>query len=63
MQGELHGAKPAEEGKKTPLPKAYGMVVRRIKDLDRPYAMYEAGDKSVFAVLSKERARDCYMRP
>ena len=44
------------------LPDTYGMVVKSIADLDRLYAMYEAGDKSVFAVFSKERARDGYMR-
>ena len=44
------------------LPNTYAMVVRSITDLDRLHTMYEAGDKSVFAVLSKERARDGYMR-
>ena len=44
------------------LPNTYGMVVRTISELDRLYAMYEAGDKSVFAVFSKEQARDGYMR-
>ena len=44
------------------LPDAYAMVVRSITEFDRLYAMYEAGDKSVFAVFSKERARDGYMR-
>nr|WP_325204340.1 helicase-related protein [uncultured Oscillibacter sp.] len=44
------------------LPDAYAYVVRSINDLDRLYAMYEAGDKSVYAVLSKEKARDGYMR-
>lgn len=44
------------------LPNTYAMVVRSITDLDRLYAMYEAGDKSVYAVLSKEKARDGYMR-
>ena len=44
------------------LPETYGMVVRSITDLDRLYAMYERGDKSVYAVFSKERARDGYMR-
>jgi uncharacterized C2H2 Zn-finger protein len=44
------------------LPDTYGMVVKSIADFDRLYAMYEAGDKSVFAVFSKERARDGYMR-
>lgn len=44
------------------LPDTYGMVVRTIQDLNRLYAMYEEGDKSVFAVFSKEQARDGYMR-
>ena len=44
------------------LPNTYAMVVRSIKDLNRLYALYESGDKNVFAVLSKERARDGYMR-
>lgn len=44
------------------LPDTYGMVVHSIADLDRLYAMYEAGDKSVYAIISKERARDGYMR-
>ena len=42
------------------LPDTYGMVVRTIRDLNRLYAMYEEGDKSVFAVFSKEQARDGY---
>ena len=44
------------------LPDTYGMVVRSITDLNRLYQMYEQGDKSVFAVFSKEKARDGYMR-
>ncbi len=44
------------------LPNTYGMVVRSITDLDRLYQLYEQGDKSVFAVFSKEKARDGYMR-
>ena len=40
----------------------YAMVVHSITDLNRLYAMYEQGDKSVYAVFSKERARDGYMR-
>lgn len=44
------------------LPNTYGMVVRSITDLDRLYQMYEQGDKNVFAVFSKEKARDGYMR-
>jgi hypothetical protein len=38
------------------------MVVRGITDLNRLYSLYESGDKSVYAVFSKERARDGYMR-
>ena len=44
------------------LPDTFAMVVRSITDLNRLYAIYEAGDKSVYAVLSKEKARDGYMR-
>lgn len=44
------------------LPDTYACVVRSITDLNRLYAIYEAGDKSVYAVLSKEKARDGYMR-
>lgn len=44
------------------LPDTYAMVVHSITDLNRLYAMYEQGDKSVYAIFSKERARDGYMR-
>ncbi len=44
------------------LPNTYGMVVRSIADLNKLYSLYEMGDKSVYAVFSKERARDGYMR-
>ncbi len=44
------------------LPDTYAMVVHSITELDRLYALYEQGDKSVYAVFSKERARDGYMR-
>lgn len=37
------------------LPDTYGMVVRTIRDLNRLYAMYEEGDKSVFAVFPRSR--------
>lgn len=37
------------------LPDTYGMVVRTIQDLNRLYAMYEKGDKSVFAVFPRSR--------
>ena len=44
------------------LPNTYAMVVHSIAELDRLYSMYEQGDKNVYAVFSKERARDGYMR-
>ncbi len=44
------------------LPNTFAMVVKSITDLERLYAMYQAGDKSVYAVFSKEKARDGYMR-
>ena len=44
------------------LPDTYAMVVHNITDMNRLYSMYEQGDKSVYAVFSKERARDGYMR-
>ena len=44
------------------LPNTYGVVVRSITELDHLYAMYAAGDKSVYAVINKEWARDGYMR-
>jgi hypothetical protein len=44
------------------LPNTYAMVVKSITELEGLYSMYEAGDKSVYAVFSKEKARDGYMR-
>ncbi len=44
------------------LPNTFAMVVRSITDFDRLYRAYEAGDKNVYAVFSKEKARDGYMR-
>lgn len=44
------------------LPNTFAMVVTSITDLDRLYALYEAGVKNVYAVFSKEKARDGYMR-
>ena len=44
------------------LPNTLAMVVRSITEFDRLYALYEAGDKNVYAVFSKEKARDGYMR-
>ena len=44
------------------LPNTFVMVVKSITDFDWLYSMYEAGDKNVYAVFSKEKARDGYMR-
>lgn len=44
------------------LPNTFAMVVRGITDLNRLYSLYKLGDKSVYAVFSKEKARDGYMR-
>lgn len=44
------------------LPNTCAMVVKSITELERLYSLYEAGDKSVYAVFSKEKARDGYMR-
>lgn len=44
------------------LPNTYAMVVKSITDLDRLYSLYEMGDRNVYAVFSKEKARDGYMR-
>lgn len=44
------------------LPNTFAMVVKSITDLDRLYAIYQAGDRNVYAVFSKEKARDGYMR-
>ena len=44
------------------LPNTFAMVVHSITELNRLYALYEAGDQNVYAVFSKEKARDGYMR-
>ena len=44
------------------LPDTYGMIVKSPAEIDRLYGMYESGDKSVYAIMSKEKARDGYMR-
>ncbi len=44
------------------LPDTAGVVVHSIAELDRLYALYEQGDKSIYAILSKEKARDGYMK-
>ena len=44
------------------LPDTAGVLVRSITELDSLYAQYRQGDKSIYAVISKEKARDGYMR-
>ena len=44
------------------LPETFGAIVRNPAELDKLYALYERGDKSVYAIISKERARDGYMK-
>ena len=44
------------------LPNAANVVIRSITELDRLYALYQHGEKNVYAVISKEKARDGYMR-
>ena len=44
------------------LPDTAGVVVHSLTEFDRLYAQYEKGDKSIYAVISKEKARDGYMK-
>ena len=44
------------------LPETAGVIVRSIIEQDSLYAQYRQGDKSIYAVISKEKARDGYMR-
>ena len=44
------------------LPNTIGIVVRNISELNRLYSLYENGDKTVYAIISKESARDGYMK-
>ena len=44
------------------LPDTAGVVVRSNQELDRLYALFEKGDKSIYAIVSKETARDGYMK-
>ena len=44
------------------LPNSYGVVVHSIAEFDKLYGLYEKGNKSVYAILSKEKARDGYMK-
>ena len=44
------------------LPETVGFIVRSPSELDKLYAIFERGDKSVYAIISKEKARDGYMK-
>lgn len=44
------------------LPNAEGAIVRSITELDQLCERYSKGNKSIYAILSKEKARDGYMR-
>lgn len=44
------------------LPNTMAMVVRTIADVNRLYRQFQLGSQTVYAVFSKERARDGYMR-
>ena len=44
------------------LPDTAAMIVRSIPELNKLYEYYQTGDKSVYAVISKEKARDGYMK-
>ena len=44
------------------LPDSAGIIVHNPAELDKIYALYQHGDKSIYAVISKEKARDGYMK-
>ena len=44
------------------LPDTFASVIHSITEFDRLYALYEQSGKSCYAILSKEKARDGYMR-
>ena len=44
------------------VPHSFGGVIRSISDLRLFYSAYERGDRTAFAVISKEKARDGYMK-
>ena len=44
------------------VPNTFAAVVHSIQEFDYLYRMYERGTKSCFAIISKEKARDGYMR-
>lgn len=44
------------------LPNTFAAVVHSITELNHLHSLYEKGDRSCYAILSKEKARDGYMR-
>ncbi|MCL2082729.1 MAG: hypothetical protein FWH04_05805 [Oscillospiraceae bacterium] len=44
------------------LPNTFGGVITSPEELDKFYAAYDRGNKTAFAVISKEKARDGYMK-
>ena len=44
------------------VPGAFAGIVTSIRDLKKLYQAYEKGDRTAYAILSKERARDGYLR-
>ncbi len=44
------------------LPDTKAAVVHNLADINRVYSDYQNGDKSVYLIMSKERARDGYMK-
>lgn len=44
------------------LPNTFAAVVHSITELNHLYGLYERGDRSCYAIISKEKARDGYMR-
>lgn len=44
------------------LPNTFAAVVHSITEFNLLYSLYEKGDRSCYAIISKEKARDGYMR-
>ncbi len=44
------------------LPNTKAEVIHNLADVDRVYKDYQEGNKTMYAIISKERARDGYMR-
>ena len=44
------------------LPNTFAVVVNSIDDIDKAYRVYEGNDQTCYIILTKEKARDGYMR-